>query len=89
MPRNPNLPKGSPVWKAEYQKQLERGDEKGQLVRQKARREYDAAGIDRTGKDIDHKKKVAQGGTSARSNLRLRSVKANRSDNLHNKGEKK
>lgn len=89
MPRNPNLPKGSSVWKKEYQKQLERGDEKGQLERQKARREYDAKGIDRTGKDIDHKKKIADGGKSSSGNMRLRSVKSNRADNGHNPGEKK
>lgn len=32
------------------------------------------------GKDVDHKKPLAQGGTSKMSNLRLRSQKANRSD---------
>jgi hypothetical protein len=88
MPRNPNLPKGSPVWAHEYALQKKRGDTKGQLKRQTARREYDAAGINRTGLDIDHKKKIADGGTSARSNLRLRSIKANRADNKHHKGEK-
>jgi len=41
-------------WKNEYQTQLKRGDEKGQLERQKARRLYDAKGIDRTNKNIDH-----------------------------------
>ena len=33
------------------------------------------------GKDVDHKKPMRSGGTTTRSNLRVRSVKANRSDN--------
>jgi hypothetical protein len=32
------------------------------------------------GKDIDHIKKIRSGGTNAPSNLRVRSVKANRGD---------
>jgi hypothetical protein len=72
-------------WKHEYQKQLERGDDKGQLERQKARREYDKKGIDRKGKDIDHIKPIRKGGLSAKGNLRLRSPKANKSDNSRDK----
>jgi hypothetical protein len=89
MPRNPNLPKGSPVWKAEYQAQLKRGEDKDQLERQKARRAYDKAGIDRTGKDIDHTKPIRSGGASTKGNLRLRDRHANQADNGHKKGEKK
>lgn len=33
------------------------------------------------GKDIDHKIKLRNGGSNARSNLRVRSIKANRGDN--------
>jgi hypothetical protein len=33
------------------------------------------------GKDVDHKKPLRSGGTTTKSNLRVRSVKANRSDN--------
>jgi hypothetical protein len=42
---------------------------------------YDKAGIDRTGKDIDHIRPLAKGGKSVASNLRLRSKSANQADN--------
>jgi hypothetical protein len=68
-------------WKKEYQTQLARGDDKGQLERQKARRLYDKKGIDRTGKNIDHVKPIKTGGKTTTGNLRLRSPRANKSDN--------
>ena len=78
-------PKKDRDYKHEEALFLARGGRAIQTERQRARREYDKAGIDRTGKDIDHKKKLAAGGTSAPSNLRLRSSKANQSDNPHGK----
>jgi hypothetical protein len=39
----------------------------------------DAKGVDRTGKDIDHKKPLSKGGTNAAGNLRLVSPTTNRS----------
>jgi hypothetical protein len=68
-------------WKKEYQTQLARGDDDGQLERQKARRLYDKKGIDRTGKNIDHVKPIKNGGKTTKGNLRLRSPRANKSDN--------
>ena len=77
-------------WKKEYQLQKKRGDTKGQLERQKARRLLDKTGADkngngkadkREGRDIDHKKPISKGGKSSPSNLRLRSRSANRKDN--------
>ena len=68
-------------WKHEYQTQLQRGDDKGQIERQRARRALDAKGVSRAGKDIDHKTPIRAGGKSVPGNLRLRSRKANRSDN--------
>lgn len=65
--------------KHEYQMQLKRGDDKKQLERQKARRLFDKMGIDRDGKDIDHKTPISKGGKSVRSNLRLQSPRSNRS----------
>lgn len=65
--------------KHEYQMQLKRGDDKKQLERQKARRLFDKMGIERDGKDIDHKQPISKGGKSVRSNLRLQSPHANRS----------
>lgn len=49
------------------------------MERQKARREMDSKGIDRKGKDIDHKRPLSKGGTNASSNLRLVSPNTNRS----------
>jgi hypothetical protein len=68
-------------WKRDYQLQLKRGDDKGQIERQRARRMYDKKGIDRAGKDIDHKKPISKGGLSKGGNLRLRDRSKNRSDN--------
>ena len=68
-------------WKKEYQTQVKRGDDKGQLERQKARRLYDKKGIDRKGKNIDHITPIKTGGITKVGNLRLRSQKANKSDN--------
>lgn len=68
-------------WKREYQTQLERGDDKGQVERQRARRALDKKGVDRKGLNIDHIKPISKGGLSTPSNLRLRSPKANKSDN--------
>ena len=73
--------KESRDWKHEYQLQLKRGDDKGQLERQKARRLYDKNGIDRKGKNIDHVKPIKSGGKTTVGNLRLRSARANKSDN--------
>ena len=73
--------KESRDWKKEYQLQLKRGDDKGQLERQKARRLYDKNGIDRKGKNIDHVKPIKSGGKTTVGNLRLRSARANKSDN--------
>lgn len=66
-------------WKREYELQKKRGEDKDQLLRQKARRLYDKKGIDRDGKDIDHKVPLSKGGSNERSNLRLKSRRANRS----------
>jgi hypothetical protein len=68
-------------FKHEYQTQKERGDTVGQIERQRARREYDKLGINRKGKNIDHIKPIREGGLSVKGNLRLRSPKANKSDN--------
>lgn len=88
MPRAKNIPKGSEYWKEQWRQQQERGEDKKQLERAKARRAYDKAGIDRDGKNIDHVKALKDGGTSAKGNTRLRDPKANMADNGHKKGEK-
>lgn len=68
-------------YKHAYKLQKKTGETKDQIERQRARREYDAAGIDRAGKDIDHIKPIRAGGKSIKGNTRLRSPKANQSDN--------
>ena len=71
-------------YKAEYKRDLETGKSgpgSDQHERQRARRAYDKAGIDRTGKDIDHIKPLRKGGKSVPGNLRLRAKKTNEGDN--------
>ena len=69
-------------YKKEYQQDLKTGKSgpgSDQHGRQRARRMYDKAGIDCTGKDIDHIKPLSKGGTNSSNNLRLRSPSNNRS----------
>lgn len=66
-------------YKKEYKQQRVRGEHENRMDRQRARREMDKKGINRKGKDIDHKVPLSKGGSSAPSNLRLRSPSKNRS----------
>jgi hypothetical protein len=72
---------GKRDYKHAYALQKANGETEDQLERQRARRKYDKEGIDRKGKHIDHVKPLKSGGKSTSSNLRLRSPKANMSDN--------
>ena len=56
---------------------------KNRAERVKARRMMEKTGAvtKGDGKDIDHKKPLRSGGTTTKSNLRVRSKSANRSDN--------
>jgi hypothetical protein len=68
----------------EYKRDLETGKSgpgSDQSERQRARKEYDKKGIDRTGKDIDHIKPLRKGGKTVPGNMRLRSKSANQGDN--------
>ena len=89
MPRSKDLKPGCEEYKREWEYQKRTGDNKKNTERARARRLYDKLGIDRKGKQIDHVVPIENGGTSAKSNLRLTSVKANAKKNLHKKGEKK
>lgn len=64
---------------------------KNRAARNKARRQAEKAGKVRKGdgKDIDHKKPLRSGGSNAKSNQRVRSAKANRSDNGGTGGRKR
>lgn len=66
-------------YKKEYQQQKERGEHPLRMDRQRARRAMDAKGINRTGKDIDHKRPLSKGGSNSLSNLILKNPSANRS----------
>ena len=71
-------------YKNEYKLDLKTGKSgpgSSQHERLRARRKFDADGVDRTGKDIDHIKPLRKGGKSTPGNLRLRSPKANQGDN--------
>jgi hypothetical protein len=72
---------GKRNYKHAYKLQKASGETTDQLERQKARRLYDKKGIDRSGKDIDHKVPLRKGGKTSPGNLRLRSKSANQGDN--------
>lgn len=56
---------------------------KKRAARVKARRMMEKTGAVHKGdgKDVDHKKPLRSGGTTTKTNLRVRSVKSNRGDN--------
>jgi hypothetical protein len=81
MPSSPNYKRD---YKAEY-KAFHASPEakKDRAARNKASRVKGAGPT-----DVDHKKPLRSGGSTALSNTRKRTVSANRSDNGHKKGEK-
>lgn len=64
-----------------YQGQPEQIKKRAERVKARRIMEKEGAVTKGDGKDVDHKKPMRSGGTTTRSNLRVRSVKANRSDN--------
>jgi hypothetical protein len=68
-------------YKKEYQQQLARGESEADARRKRenARDLYDREGIDRKGKDIDHKRPLSKGGSTNKNNLQLKTASANRS----------
>lgn len=74
-------------WKREYQLQKARGEHEDRMERQRARRALDKKGVDRTGKDVSHKKMLSKGGTNA-DGYTLESPSKNRSRNGHKPGKK-
>jgi len=81
----------SPNYKRDYSKSGEgayhasKTQKKNRAARNKVRR---AAKGQLAGKDIDHIKPLRGGGSKSKSNTRVRSITANRSDNGHKPGEK-
>lgn len=72
----------------EYEMQKARGEHEARMERQRARRELDKKGVDRTGKDVSHKKALAKGGRNKDGYI-LEAPSKNRSRNGHKPGEKK
>jgi len=64
-----------------YQGQPEQIKKRGERVKARRMMEKTGAVTKGDGKDVDHKTPLRSGGTTTKSNLRVRSVKANRSDN--------
>lgn len=75
-------------YKHEYEMQKSRGEHEARMERQRARRELDKKGVDRTGKDVSHKKALAKGGRNKDGYI-LETPSKNRSRNGHKPGEKK
>jgi len=74
------------VYKRDYKAEYENYDgtekvKKKRAARNKARRMLEREGVvsKGDGKDVDHKKPLSKGGTTTRSNLRVKDASANRS----------
>lgn len=65
-------------YKREYETQKARGEHPDRMERQRARRELDAKGIDRKGKDVAHIKALSKGGSN-KEGVKLQSPSKNRS----------
>lgn len=76
-------------YKHEYQMQKKRAENPARMERQRARREMDARGIDRKGKDIEHIVPLSKGGSNNKSNIRLESPHDNRSFHRNSDGSVK
>lgn len=65
-------------YKKEYKQQVARGEHDNRMERQRARRSYDAKGINRKGKDIAHVVALSKGGSN-KDGTRLQAPSKNRS----------
>lgn len=79
-------PKKDRKYKAEYKKQVARGEGPDRMERQRARRALDKKGVDRTGRDVSHRKALAEGGSN-KDGYFLEVPSKNRARNGHKKGE--
>lgn len=75
-------------YKREYALQKRRGEHADRMERQRARRALDAKGVDRTGKDVSHKKMLSKGGDNG-DGYYLEAPSKNRARNGHKPGEGK
>ena len=66
-------------FKHEWEMEQKRGEKPERAKRAAARREYDAKGIDRAGKVIDHKTPLSKGGGNTAANMKLTTREKNAS----------
>lgn len=64
-------------YKHEYKLQKARGEGDERKQRYQARKAIDDAGIDRKGKHVAHVKAITNGGTNAKSNIKVVSPRSN------------
>lgn len=72
----------------EYKMQKARGELPDRMERQRARRELDAKGVNRKGKDVAHVKALSKGGSN-KNGVRLESPSKNRSFKRNSDGSMK
>lgn len=75
-------------YKQEYKTQKARGEHEARMERQRARRELDKKGVDRTGKDISHNKPLRNGGKN-KDGFKLMDPSKNRANNGQKPKKKK
>jgi hypothetical protein len=75
-------------YKHEYDMQKKRGELPNRMERQRARRELDAKGVNRKGKDVAHVKALSKGGSN-KNGVRLESPSKNRSFKRNSDGSMK
>jgi hypothetical protein len=75
-------------YKHEYDMQKKRGELPDRMERQRARRELDAKGVNRKGKDVAHVKALSKGGSN-KNGVRLESPSKNRSFKRNSDGSMK
>lgn len=71
--------------KAQKKYNAKPSSKKDRAARGRARYAAEKEGRVKKGQDLDHKKKLKQGGSNAKSNTKARSVSANRKDNGRSK----
>jgi hypothetical protein len=72
----------------EYKMQKARGELPDRMERQRARRELDAKGVNRKGKDVAHVKALSKGGSN-KDGVKLQSPSKNRSFKRNSDGSMK
>ena len=65
-------------YKQEYKTQVNRGEHDNRMERQRARRDMDKKGVNRTGKDVAHVVALSKGGSN-KTGVRLQAPSKNRS----------